>query len=101
VRALFDYKYQGKNPPYRIPGININSAFPLFYKQFVINEKIFTPEEAIQKISTMAARVHSLVGRGTLSEGSYALAFSRFISTRTVTDEGDSPKEFIFPSCTG
>jgi len=70
--SVFDYKYQGKNPPYRIPGINTYSAFPLFYKQFVVDEKIFTPEIAIQKMSTMAARVHSLKGRGTLSEGSFA-----------------------------
>ena len=55
-----------------MPGINTYSAFPLFYKQFVINENIFTPEVAVQKMSTMAAKVHNLIGRGTLSEGSYA-----------------------------
>ena len=70
--SVFDYDYQGKNPPYRIPGINTYSAFPLFYKQFVINENIFTPEVAIQKMATMAAKVHNLEGRGTLTVGSYA-----------------------------
>jgi N-acyl-D-aspartate/D-glutamate deacylase len=69
--SVFDYSYQKKNPPYRVPGINTYSAFPLFYEQFVLDEKIFTPEKAIQKMSTMAAKVHNLQGRGTLTEGSY------------------------------
>lgn len=70
--SVFDYEHQGKNPPYRIPGINTYSAYPLFYKQFVQEDKIFTPSEAVQKMSAMAAKVHSLKGRGVLCEGSYA-----------------------------
>ena len=67
-----DDKYEPKNPPYDLPGINSFAAFPLFYKYFVTETGTFTLEQAVQKTSTMAARVHSLEGRGTINEGSYA-----------------------------
>ena len=70
--SVFDKDYQGKNPPYSIPGINPFSAFPLFYIKYVRDGDVFTMEEAVQKTATMAARVHNLNGRGVLKEGSYA-----------------------------
>jgi N-acyl-D-amino-acid deacylase len=70
--AVFDDKYQGKNPPYRTPGINTYSAYPIFYIKFVRDRSLFTLDEAAQKTATMPARVHNLEGRGVLSEGSYA-----------------------------
>ncbi|MCW4049706.1 MAG: amidohydrolase family protein [Candidatus Bathyarchaeota archaeon] len=70
--SVFDKEYQGKNPPYSIPGINPFSAFPMFFIKYVRDGDIFTVEEAVQKTSTMAARVHNLEGRGVLSEGAYA-----------------------------
>ncbi|MFC1804148.1 amidohydrolase family protein [Thermoproteota archaeon] len=70
--SVFDKDYQGKNPPYSIPGINPFSAFPLFFLKYVRDGGVFTMEEAVQKTSTMAARVHNLQGRGVLREGAYA-----------------------------
>jgi len=70
--SVFDEKFQAKNPPYGIPGINTYGAYPLFYIKFVRDGSLFTPEEAVQKTATMPARVHNLEGRGVLTEGSYA-----------------------------
>jgi N-acyl-D-amino-acid deacylase len=67
-----DEKYQEKNPPWSLPGINTFAAFPIFYKTLVNERKVFTLEEAVQKTSVMAARVHNLDGRGTISPGSHA-----------------------------
>jgi N-acyl-D-amino-acid deacylase len=67
-----DEEYQEKNPPWSLPGINSFAAFPIFYKTLVNERKVFTLEEAVQKTSAMAARVHNLDGRGTISQGSYA-----------------------------
>jgi N-acyl-D-amino-acid deacylase len=65
-------EYQTKNPPWSLPGINAFAAFPIFYKTLVNEREVFTLEEAVQKTSVMAARVHNLDGRGTISPGSYA-----------------------------
>jgi len=70
--SVFDKDYQGKSPPYNIPGINPFSAFPMFYIKYVRDGDVFTMEEAVQKTATMAARVHNMKGRGILKEGSYA-----------------------------
>ncbi len=70
--SVFDKDYQGKSPPYNIPGINPFSAFPMFYIKYVRDGDVFTVEEAVQKTATMAARVHNMKGRGVLKEGSYA-----------------------------
>ncbi len=67
-----DEKYQAKNPPWSLPGINTFAAFPIFYKTLVNERRVFTLEEAVQKTSAMAARVHRLDGRGTIEPGSYA-----------------------------
>jgi len=67
-----DEKYQEKNPPWSLPGINAFAAFPIFYKTLVNERRVFTLEEAVQKTSVMAARVHNLEGRGTINPGSYA-----------------------------
>jgi N-acyl-D-aspartate/D-glutamate deacylase len=70
--SVFDKDYQGKNPPYSIPGINPFSAFPLFFIKYVRDGDVFTIEDAVQKTSTLAAKVHNLEGRGVISEGAYA-----------------------------
>lgn len=70
--SIFDYKWQMKNPPYSMPGINTFSAFPMFFINYVRDGNILTIEEAVQKTSTVAAHVHNLAGRGVLSEGAYA-----------------------------
>ncbi len=67
-----DEEYQAKNPPWSLPGINTFAAFPIFYKTLVNERKVFTLEEAVQKTSVMAARVHNLEGRGTIEPGSHA-----------------------------
>ena len=70
--SVVDDKFQGKNPPYSIPGINTFSAYPMFYIKYVRDGDLFTLAEAVQKTATMPARVHNLEGRGVLSRGSYA-----------------------------
>jgi N-acyl-D-aspartate/D-glutamate deacylase len=70
--SVFDLNYQGKNPPYAIPGINPYSAFPMFFIKYVRDGNIFTLEQAVQKTSTLAARVHNLDGRGVIRENAYA-----------------------------
>ncbi len=70
--SVFDKEWEMKNPPYTFPGINTFSAFPMFYIKYVRDGGVFTPEEAVQKTSTMAATVHNLEGRGVIEEGAYA-----------------------------
>jgi len=70
--SVFDTEWEMKNPPYTFPGINTFSAFPMFYVKYVRDGSVFTLEEAVQKTSTMAARVHNLEGRGVLEEGAHA-----------------------------
>jgi N-acyl-D-aspartate/D-glutamate deacylase len=70
--SVFDADWQSKNPPYSIPGINTFSAYPMFYIKYVRDGSLFTLEEAVQKTSTLPARVHNLEGRGVLKEGGYA-----------------------------
>ena len=67
-----DDKWEGKYPPYSIPGINTFSAYPIFFNELVKKDKILSLEEAVQKTSTMPAKVHNLKGRGVIEEGSYA-----------------------------
>ena len=70
--SLFDKDWLMKSPPYTIPGINTFSAFPMFFIKYVRDGSVFSLEEAVQKTSTMAARVHNIKGRGVLTEGAYA-----------------------------
>ena len=67
-----DTEYQAKSPPYGIPGINSFAAYPIFLNTYVKEKKTFTLEEAVQKMSSMSAKVHHLEGRGTLETGGYA-----------------------------
>ncbi len=70
--SIFDTKYQAESPPYTIPGINTFSAYPMFFINYVRDAGLFTIEEAVQKTSTMPARVHNLKGRGVIQKGVYA-----------------------------
>jgi N-acyl-D-aspartate/D-glutamate deacylase len=73
--SVFDTEWEMKNPPYTFPGINTFSAFPMFYIKYVRDGGVFSLEDAVQKTSTMAARVHNLEGRGVLREGAHADVF--------------------------
>ncbi|GAI19567.1 unnamed protein product, partial [marine sediment metagenome] len=64
--SVFDTKWQAKNPPYSFPGINTFSAFPMFFIKYMRDGDHFTLEEAVEKTSTLAARVHNIKGRGIL-----------------------------------
>jgi len=70
--SVFNAEWQSKNPPYSIPGINTFSAYPMFYIKYVRDGSIFSLEEAVQKTSTLPAKVHNIEGRGILKEGGYA-----------------------------
>jgi N-acyl-D-aspartate/D-glutamate deacylase len=67
-----DDKYQFKEPPWSVRGINTYSAYPLIYTKLVRDSNVFSPEEFIKKTSTMPARVHNIKDRGVLKEGGYA-----------------------------
>jgi N-acyl-D-amino-acid deacylase len=67
-----DTKWEGKQPPYGIPGINTFNAYPLLYKQMVERDCQLTIEEFVQKTSTMPAKVHGLEGRGVIRKGGHA-----------------------------
>jgi N-acyl-D-amino-acid deacylase len=68
---VFDDGYEGKNPPYTIPGVYAYSAFPMFIIKYVRDNNTFTWDGAVQATSGKAARVHGLEGRGVLAEGGY------------------------------
>jgi len=70
--SVFDKDWEMSAPPYTFPGLNTFSAFPMFITKYVRDSGLFTMEEAVQKTSTMAARVHNLKGRGVIKEGAYA-----------------------------
>ncbi|TRO53995.1 hypothetical protein E2P71_05165 [Candidatus Bathyarchaeota archaeon] len=70
--SVFDKDWEMSAPPYTFPGINTFSAFPMFITKYVRDSNLFTMEEAVQKTSAMAARVHNLEGRGVIKEGAYA-----------------------------
>lgn len=67
-----DDKYQFNEPPWSIRGINTYSAYPLIYTKLVRDSNVLSLEEFVKKTATMPAKVHNLVGRGVLKEGSYA-----------------------------
>jgi N-acyl-D-aspartate/D-glutamate deacylase len=71
-KGMVSIDWQMKTPPYSKPGINPFNAFPMFFIKYVRDGDLFTLEEAVQKTSTMAARVHNLKGRGIIQEGAYA-----------------------------
>jgi len=89
-----DEKFEAKNPPYSLPGINSFAAFPLFYKVLVNEKKTFTLEQAVQKTSVMAARVHNLGGRGTLSPGSYADVVLMDLPNLRITADEVEPRRY-------
>jgi N-acyl-D-amino-acid deacylase len=97
-----DDKFQGKEPPYLVRGINTYSAYPIFYNKLVREKKIMTLEEAVQKTATMPARVHNLEGRGVLCQGSYAdIVLMDLPNLQVLSDELESrryPKgiEYVF-----
>jgi N-acyl-D-aspartate/D-glutamate deacylase len=100
--SVFDKKYQGKNPPYNIPGINPFSAFPMFFIKYVRDGELFTLEEAVKKTSTMAAKVHNLEGRGVITAGAYAdvvlmdLPKLQIMSTEIEPREHPKGIEYVF-----
>jgi len=100
--SVFDDKYEMKSPPYSIPGINTYSAFPMFYIKYARDGDLFTMEEAVQKTSTMAARVHNLEGRGALKEGGYAdivlldVPGLKVLSTEMETRRHPEGVEYVF-----
>jgi N-acyl-D-amino-acid deacylase len=67
----FDVEYEGKNPPYTIPGVYAYGAFPMFINKYVRDTNTFTWDAAVQATSGKAARVHGLEGRGVLAEGGF------------------------------
>lgn len=89
-----DDKWEGKYPPYSIPGANTFNAYPLLYLQMVKEEKLLSIEEFVQKTSTMPAKVHNLKGRGTIEEGSYADMVLMNLPSLRVTATALEPRQY-------
>lgn len=47
-------------------------AFARFWHQFVVEKKLLTPEQAVQKMSSLAAKTVQLKNRGTIKRGNFA-----------------------------
>jgi N-acyl-D-aspartate/D-glutamate deacylase len=85
---VLDDKFKGVNPPYQLPGINVYSAYPLFYIKYVRESDTFSLEEAVQKTSVMPSRVFNLEDRGTIKKGGYAdLVLMDLQNLRVLSDE--------------
>jgi N-acyl-D-aspartate/D-glutamate deacylase len=89
-----DDKYESPNPPFTRRGINSYNAFPLFLKKYVLDNKIFTIDQAVQKTSTSAARVHNLTGRGELKEGMYADIVLMDLTNLTILADTIEPRKY-------
>lgn len=59
-------------PPYRLPNITTYSGFPAFIIKFVREEKLFTLEQAVRKLSAAAAEAYRIKDRGVLKPKYYA-----------------------------
>jgi len=70
--SVYDDKKEQKVPPYRLPNITTYSGFPAFIIKFVREEKLFTLEQAVKKLSTAAAEAYRIKDRGVLKPGFYA-----------------------------
>ncbi|MBD3172202.1 amidohydrolase family protein [Candidatus Bathyarchaeota archaeon] len=89
-----DDEYQRESPPYSIPGINSFAAYPIFFNKFVKEKKTFTLEEAAQKTSAMAAKVHNLKGRGALMVDGFADIVLMDLPNLNVTADEIEPRRY-------
>jgi len=67
-----DDKREQKSPPYMIPEVNTYAAYPSFLIRYVREQKLFTIEDAVQKVATLPAKVYKLKGRGVIETGAFA-----------------------------
>ncbi|MGD2200203.1 MAG: amidohydrolase family protein [Candidatus Bathyarchaeota archaeon] len=93
-QSLVDHTRRQETPPYGIPGINAFAAFPGFLIQMVRENRLLTLEQAIDKMSTAAARNHRLRGRGTLTPGSYADITLFNLDTLKITGDPIEPRRY-------
>lgn len=89
-----DDEYQRESPPYSIPGINSFAAYPIFFNKLVKEKKTFTLEEAVQKTSAMAAKVHNLKGRGALMVNGFADIVIMDLPNLNVTADEIEPRRY-------
>jgi len=89
-----DDEYQRESPPYSIPGINSFAAYPIFFNKLVKEKKTFTLEEAVQKTSAMAAKVHNLEGRGALMVDGFADIVLMDLPNLNVTADEIEPRRY-------
>ncbi|MDW8083034.1 MAG: amidohydrolase family protein [Sulfolobales archaeon] len=67
-----DLKWEMKTPPYYLPHSNTYGCFPRYVREYVVNKKLLTIEEAIEKITRIPAERMRLVNRGSIRPGYYA-----------------------------
>ena len=70
--SVSDFSYLPSYPPWWQPMILSYSAFPIFIQRFVKQNRTFSMEQAVTKLSTQASECYGLTGRGTITPGSYA-----------------------------
>ncbi|MGD2141855.1 MAG: amidohydrolase family protein [Candidatus Bathyarchaeota archaeon] len=93
-QSLVDHTRQQEAPPYSMPGINAFAAFPGFLAHIVRDKKLMSLEEAIEKMSTAAAKQHRLDGRGTLIPGSLADIVLFDLDALKVTGDPVEPRRY-------
>jgi len=70
--SAYDDKYQKESPPYSLPKHGTYDGFISVLVRYVLEQKLFSIEEAIKKMSTNAAEAYNLKERGRLKTGYYA-----------------------------
>jgi N-acyl-D-amino-acid deacylase len=70
--SIMDDKWEHKVPPYGIPLPDTYAGYPKFLIRYVRDSNFLTLEEAVQKCSTLPAKIYNLKDRGTIRAGGYA-----------------------------
>lgn len=91
--GVFSYEYERSTPVHMLPMINFFAAFPSFIQKFVKTDKYFTMDQAVFKTSTQPAIRHGLLGRGTITPGSYADIVLMDLENLHVNSTPTNPKQ--------
>jgi len=95
--STFNKDYQLKNPPYSLAGQDMRSTFsgfPAFFETYVKNQKLFTIEEAVQKVVLPTKRWNVLKDRGKLVFGAYADIVLIDLARLHVQENDIDPRQF-------
>jgi N-acyl-D-amino-acid deacylase len=69
---VYDKQYQNPRPPYSLPKEGTFDGFTTVLEKYVKKQDLLSIEEAIQKLSTNAAKAYKIKKRGMLKKGYFA-----------------------------